>query len=118
MGMNTEKSKFVISRCCVCARERVDGQWLAKIIPGDTAEDPGNARVSHTYCPECLAAVSPNRRTSGRACLLRKAVVLALLAALPALAHPGTDPSLYSWFFNMNGAKGHGANATIDAQIN
>ena len=64
------ESKGIISRCCVCARERVEGRWLAKIIaPLETARD--EALVSHTYCPECLAACSPRRRTTGRARLLR-----------------------------------------------
>jgi hypothetical protein len=55
----------VLSRCCVCARARMGDGWQA-VAP----ELPGE-RVSHTYCPECLASVSPRRRTSGRAMLVR-----------------------------------------------
>lgn len=67
------ESKGFISRCCVCARERVEGRWLAKIHVAEEPEVAGEPPVSHTYCPECLEACSPRRRTTGRARLLRGA---------------------------------------------
>lgn len=55
----------ITSRCCVCARLRLDGVWQSAEAKGTTDE-----RVSHTYCPTCLAAMNPRRRTSGRAMLV------------------------------------------------
>lgn len=70
MNLYIESTGF-ISRCCVCARERVEGRWLAKIHLADEPTENNEPQVSHTYCPECLEACSPRRRTTGRARILR-----------------------------------------------
>ena len=64
--MDTAKDQAIASRCCVCARLRVEGEWHESATAPAT-----DGRVSHTYCPGCLKAVNPRRRTSGRALLVR-----------------------------------------------
>lgn len=36
-------------KCCVCHRERVDGEWRQ-----ETRDSEGP--FSHTYCPKCMEA--------------------------------------------------------------
>ncbi len=70
MEANTDEND-ITSRCCVCARLRVSGTWQSADTTASVDE-----RVSHTYCPPCLAAVNPRRRTSGRALLVVPAPVV------------------------------------------
>lgn len=65
---NEFNGRRIVSRCCVCARQLLDGIWLTA-TKGAPAE--ADEHVSHTYCPDCLATTSPKRRTSGRAMLVR-----------------------------------------------
>ena len=53
-------------QCCVCKRERVDGDWRPAGI-GDPY------RVTHTYCPACLAQA----RAEMQAELMRETRILA-----------------------------------------
>lgn len=63
--MTNNTGPMITRRCCVCAREDRNGEWIA------SADVPEAGRVSHTYCPECLASASPRRKTTGRALLVK-----------------------------------------------
>jgi hypothetical protein len=58
-----EDGEFVVV-CAFCSRVRShDGLWISP-LPGRShilAQEAG--RISHTYCPECLARHYPTHRT-------------------------------------------------------
>ena len=53
--MGKDRVKVMVVRCCVCGKERVDGEWVEPPEPDD--ESAERLAVSHSYCPECVEAV-------------------------------------------------------------
>lgn len=43
----------LVNQCCVCGRQRVGDAWLA-LSEGGPFHGGEPARISHTYCPDCL----------------------------------------------------------------
>jgi len=58
--MASDKVTLMVVRCCICAKERVRGEWIEPPEPADLdadEEEPRRIAVSHSYCPECVEAV-------------------------------------------------------------